>query len=423
MKSKYILPVFFGFLFFQSCNPQETKSLLTTFQICTDNCTTAEQTKIEGELSIDPENSQMSFNVDKGNLVEISGTCKDLGRKNNRIIVNAFEVEDDESGLPYVDNTISPNCQTNVLGMTTAQQCVFVTHGKSLTESGQVYPQCINGRFSFMVRVGNVSKVSTVVKNYLVRMKLRTTDGLTSESGWARTAIKREVSVPNFTLTTDPTNLRCEVKTEGFKFKHSPFNTDNIPDITYMVKRDGSGYTAAGAVLTQAKANRFSAFQSYSDLSRSDSGDSVANFYDDGQTTHLVLGVFPVGPPQPGVKYNYYVQARAGVDDSAESSAKVCELPAPFLGAVTTSPTVCSVTLSSGANSAFQYFWNYSTSPNWTVPAQAGGTPAPGCGTGPNDCNFTMPATPGTYHVAVRTYDIATGTYGKWSNEVQCKKP
>lgn len=421
MKSNWGYFIILCVLFFQSCNPQETKSLLTTFEICSENCTTAEQTQIEGELSIDPENSQMSFNVDKGNLVEISGTCKDLGRKNNRIIVNAFEVEDDESGLPYVDNTISPNCQTNVLGMTTAQQCVFVSHGKGLTESGQVYPQCINGRFSFMVRVGNVSKVATVVKNYLVRMKLRTTDGLTSESGWARTAIKREVSVPNFTVFPDPTNLRCEVKTEGFKFKHSPFNTDNIPDITYMVKRDGSGFTAAGAVLTQAKANRFSAFQSYSDLSQSDFGDSVANFYDDG-LTHLVLGVLSVGPPQPGVKYNYYVQARAGADDSAESSAKVCEQPAPFLGSVVTSATVCSVTLSTGANAAFQYYWQYSTSANWTS-AQAAGTPATGCGTGVGSCNFTMPATTGTYHLAVRTYDIATGTFGKWSNEVQCKKP
>lgn len=407
-------------LFFQSCNPQETKSLLTTFQVCTENCTTSEQTQIEGDLSIDPENSQMSFNVDRGNLVEISGTCKDLGRKNNRIIVNAFEVEDDESGLPYVDNTISSNCQTNVLGMTTAQQCVFVTHGKGLTESGQVYPQCINGRFSFMVRVGNVSKVVAVVKNYLVRMKLRTTEGLTSESGWARTAIKREVTVPNFTLTTDPTNLRCEVKTEGFKFKHSPFDTDNIPDITYMVKRDSSGYSAAGAVFTQAKANRFSVFQSYSDLSQSDFGDSVANFYDDG-LTHIVLSLNPSGPPQPGVKYNYYVQARAGADDSAESSAKICEQPAPFLGSVTTSATNCLVSMSSGGNSAFQYIWNYSTATNWTS-AQANGS-ATGCGTSPSACDFVMPVTPGTYFVAVRTFDIATSTYGKWSNEVQCKKP
>ena len=420
MKSNWGYFIILCVLFFQSCNPQETKSLLTTFEVCSEDCTTAEQTQIEGELSIDPENSQMSFNVDKGNLVEISGTCKDLGRKNNRIIVNAFEVEDDESGLPYVDNTISSSCQTNVLGMTTAQQCVFVTHGKGLTESGQVYPQCINGRFSFMVRVGNVSKVAAVVKNYLVRMKLRTTDGLTSESGWARTAIKREVSVPNFTLTTDSTNLRCEVKTEGFKFKHSPFDTDNIPDITYMVKRDSSGYSAAGAVLTQAKANRFSAFQSYSDLSQSDFGDSVANFYDDG-LTHIVLSLNPSGPPQPGVKYNYYVQARAGADDSAESSAKVCEQPAPFLGSVTTSATVCSVSLTTGANSAFQYIWNYSTAANWTS-AQANGS-ATGCGTLPETCNFTMPVTPGTYFVAVRTFDIATSTYGKWSNEVQCKKP
>ncbi len=423
MKSLWGYFIILCFLFFQSCNPQETKSLLTTFQVCTENCTTADQTQIEGDLSIDPENSQMSFNVDKGNLVEISGTCKDLGRKNNRIIINAFEVEEDESGLPYIDNTISPNCQTNVLGMTTTQQCVFVTHGKGLTESGQVYPQCINGRFSFLVRVGNVSKVATVVKNYLIRMKLRTTDGLTSESGWARTAIKRVISVPNFTLIRDSTNLRCEIKTEGFKFKHAPFANvpDNIPDITYMVKRDSSGFSAAGAVLTQAKANRFTTFQSYSDLSQSDFGDSVANFYDDG-LTHIVLSLNPSGPPQPGVKYNYYVQASDGTDESAESSAKVCEQPAPFLGTVTvTGGTVCSVSMSSGGNAAFQYIWNYSTTANWTS-AQANGS-ATGCGITPDTCNFTMPVTAGTYFVAVRTFDIATSTYGKWSNEVQCKKP
>jgi hypothetical protein len=133
-----------------------------------------------------------------------------------------------------------------------------------------------------------------------------------------------------------------------------------------------------------------------------------------------VLGVIPIGPPQPGVKYNYYVQAKAGADDSAQSAGKVCEQPAPFLGTVVTSPTVCSVSMSSGGNAAFQYIWRYSTTANWTS-AQADGLPT-GCAATPDTCNFTMPATPGTYYVAVRTFDNVS-TFGKWSNEVLCKKP
>lgn len=439
MESKFILVLFFGFLLLQSCNPQETKSLLTTFEICSDNCTTAEQTQIEGDLSIDPENSQMSFNVDKGNLIEISGTCKDLGRKNNRIIVNAFENEEDESVLPYVDNTISSLCQKPVLGMAITQQCIFVTHGKGLTESGQVYPQCINGRFSFMVRLGNVSKVVAVVKNYLIRMKLRTTDGLTSESGWARTAIKREVSVPNFTLTTDTTNFRCEVKTEGFKFKHAPFASvpDNIPDITYMVKRDSTGFTNAGATLIipappLPPANRFTGFQSYSDMTQVNAGDAVANYWDTGLNNKVVLSEILASGPQPGVKYNYYVQASAGTDESAVSSPKVCEMPAPFIGVVSITLPNCTATITTGGNSIFDYHWQYGLSGGWTG-SQAGGSGfavpifAPFntvCSyVSRGNCAFDMTSLPtGSYFLAVRTYDIATGTFGKWSNEVLCKK-
>lgn len=426
MKTYLYFFCFIGIFFLYSCNPQETKSLLTTFQVCTENCTTAEQTQIEGDLSIDPESSQTPFYVDKGDLVEINGTCSDLGRKNNRIIVNVFENEDDESVLPYVDNTISSNCQPSVSiasGMTTSQQCFFVTQGKGLTESGQVYPQCINGRFSFMVRVGNVSKVAAVVKNYLIRMKLRTTDGITSESGWARTSIKREVSVPQFSLKTDYENLRCEVKIEGFKFKHSPYNTDNIPDIRYMVRREHFGYTAAGIANNIAISDRFSTFMSY-DVTRVDAGDSVANFYDDGiPINHTVLLVNPSGvlyiPPQPGTKYNYFVQARAGSDDSAVSSAKVCEMPPPNISTVSTSPTVCSATLDLGVNSNFNYYWEYGTASGWSK-TQVSGTPTL-CGFSDYTCNFTMPLATGTYFLAVRT--MYAGVFGKWSDEVKCVKP
>ena len=127
----------------------------------------------------------------------------------------------------------------------------------------------------------------------------------------------------------------------------------------------------------------------------------------------------PSEPPLPGAKYNYYVQANAGTDLSADSAAKTCELPPPAFLSVTTSATVCSIALASGFNTSFRYEWDYGAA-GWTA-AQASGILAAGCGSTDSTCNFNMPVAAGTYFVAVRAFTLA-GLYGKWSTEVPCKK-
>lgn len=418
-KSSLRILVFFSLF---ACNPQAQQSLLGTPQPCTDaSCAQTDATSIAGDLSIDPENSVTSQNVEKGNLVEIAGTCKDLGRKNNRIIVEAFHIEDDESILPYVNNSISSNCQINILGLTTAQQCFFVTHGNGLLETGQTYPQCINGRFSFQVRLGDVSKVGATVKSYLVRMKIRTTDGVTSESGWARTTVQRNISPPNFSVTINSQSNRCEVKIEPYKFKDATNATDNIPSITYAIKRQEVGYTAAyaqnPAVLTTPPPDRLSGFFPYN-VDFIDFGDSIANFYDGRGFAYSALTPTVALSLQPGVKYNYYVQARAGADDSAISAVKTCEIEAPIIAGSYVG-SVCSLTLTSGAVAGMQYQWAYSTSAHWTDNSPTSGNII-ACGSGPS-CTYTMPSA-GTFYTSVRTHN-GGGFYGKWQSlEAACKQ-
>jgi hypothetical protein len=409
------------FLIF-ACTPNQQKSLLSDGSGCVENCSAALATEIAGDLLVDVGSVQSVWNIEQGDLFEISGICKDLGRKNNRILVEGFHVEDDQSVTPYINNTISSNCQLNLLGLTTAQQCFFVSQGNGLVDSGQMYPQCINGRFSFQVRLGNISKIGAVTKSYFFRTKIRTTDGITADSSWSEKTVKRELSAPNFSIKSDLSTVKCEIKTDGFKFKHAPYNVDNIPDITYMIKRESFGYTAAGAANNTPIVNRLGAFTPFNDLSGIAIGDAVANFGDDGRASYLVLPVLLADPPpQPGVKYNYYLQARAGVDDGILSPSVTCNMPAPEISGSLTG-TNCSLTITRGKSLAFTYEWAYGTTGDWTA-SQSSGL-ALGCSLSPNTpCNFNMIALPaGRYFAAVRTADI-TGRYGKWSSEIPCQRP
>ncbi len=414
-----------------SCNPQGQKSLLSSGAECdTSVCTQSTATKIEGDLSIDPNSSQTTVNIEKGDIVEIAGTCKDLGRKNNRIIVEAFHVEDDESILPYVNNTISPNCQFNILGLLSSQQCFFVDHGNALVETGQLYPQCINGRFNFKVRLGSVSKSGATFKSYLVRMKLRTTDGITSESGWARTTVVRKLSPPTFTVLASGTLSRCEVKIEPYKFKDSAA-VENIPNITYAIKRQAIGTDASGAqspaAIPVVPADRLAGFFP-ADFSQIDQGDSIANFYDGGVAAYTVLSPTIAVNPQPGVKYNYHTQAQAGADLSEISTAKICQMQPPTINATTSVGggfVLCNMNLVTGAVPGFNYYWAYSTIPKWTSNSNPVGTAISSCNPIPPSlsCTFDMTALgKGTYYVSVRTE--LGGFYGKWNTlEVPCPRP
>jgi hypothetical protein len=419
-----------------SCNPQAAKSLLSGPDSCVDSvCSQNSKTEITGELSL-TQNSTATQNIEQGDLLEVSGTCVDLGRREQRILVQVLPVDDDPAVMPYIDNSISKKCQLNTVGLLTTQQCIFVSLGNGLTEvdsttgDTRLYPQCVNGKFSFKVRLGTVSKVSGTIKNYLVRTKMRTINPV-GETGWNETKVTRKLSAPKFSLISKPQQNICQIRIEPYKFKDAVLAQENIPNILYSIRQQAVGYTATGsqnpAVIPSTPPLRLggSGFFPF-DVTQIDLGDSIANFFDGRTNPFVVLaGTVPVSI-QPGVKYNYTVQARAGADDSVLSSSQTCELPIAInIGSST--GLVCSLPLALGsAVPGFLYEWQYSTVPGWTSSNGNGQGFIP-CATDPAvPCNFSLAAgsfaSGGTYYAAVRTFD-GGAFYGKWSNEVACKKP
>ncbi len=410
------------FLSLVGCTPPVTNTLLSdgSSQCGDTGCnTSSSQTSIEGSLSIDPELSEATWNVNKSDLFEISGTCKDLGRKNNRILVQVFHREDDQSILPYIDNSISNLCQTTDAGIATTEQCIFVSHGNSLIEDTQLYPQCINGRFSFQIRLGAIIEIASVRKHYFARMKLRTTDGITSDSGWAEVTIKRGLSAPNFSVTANLSEFKCEVKTSAYKFKHPPFAAGTNPNIQYAVFRDTVGYTAAGAESRSGMTSRFLTPANYSLSTPITEGDSVANFCDGGTCPTYVNLPSSANFLAPGMKYIYNVSAILGTTSVSSDSTAACEMLPPFVTGSIVGGTSCQMTIATGSNPSLSYEWIYKPNSGWTsTQSSAGGVAIAGSSAA---STFDMTAlAPATYYVAVRAND---GTrYGKWSNEFPCRR-
>ncbi len=64
-----------------------------------------------GVLSISPDSTGgITSLVEAGDIVEVAGSCVDLDRRNNRILVEVF-AGTDESVNPYINNDISNECQ------------------------------------------------------------------------------------------------------------------------------------------------------------------------------------------------------------------------------------------------------------------------------------------------------------------------
>lgn len=229
-------------LSFSSCTNQKAEStLLTDKQSCSvEDCPTP-PTKIEGSLSIEADQGAYQLNMDKSDMIEIGGKCSDLGVRANRILVQVYEGED--TSLPaYVDNESSVNCVNSTTPSNNGKRCFWLTQGRGVIDSGLEYPQCFNGRFSFSVKLGRLlrtvdsgagavlDEVNNPRRKYMVRFKIRTTDGAISESAWNSTLIERGVSKPTFSQNSLPfTDYKCDIQINASK------NLNNLNDVKYDI--------------------------------------------------------------------------------------------------------------------------------------------------------------------------------------------
>lgn len=372
------------------------------------------------QLDIQPRSNTLALNVESSDTIEITGSCIDLNRKNNRILVEVFAGED-ETTPPFISNAEGNNCLDSTSatqsGLTSASgTCFWVTQGAGLIEdaglpSQKNYPQCYNGQFGFRVRLGRIlvnSNVGQPNLKYLIRMKLRTQDGTIADTAWSRVLVDRGLTTPLISSATyDATTFKCKIKSTPARFNFG---------ILYTLTR------------------------TYTDILQTAVG--TTNLYTGLNTSLITTGasVFDwdnYGLAE-GVTYNYTLTSTDNnyVYTTAPSSASVavsCETPVPTI-AVPPQPSAntCYMSLGSAANpywgsaaTSINYEWAYSTTASWIgvgSNANSGYTLAT-CGN-TTACTQAGLAGATTYYFAVRAIGAnGAGEKGKWSPLMSCRTP
>ncbi|MBY0452936.1 MAG: hypothetical protein K2P92_07865, partial [Bdellovibrionaceae bacterium] len=262
MKQLHVFAFILSVLLLSSCSQSLTSgSLLVSGSTATSSDTTSGNDPTDdpnAPLEISVTNSNLSATLDDTDKVEISGTCNDLNRKKNRILVEVFGGEN-LTDNPYISNAISDRCLAAngaVTGNGTAvnDTCFFVTKGAGLVEvEGPVqrsFPQCNNGQFSFVVRLGaNLSNNTlTQGRRYRIRVKLRTLDGQIADSAWFdQIFVTRDLATPSFTkLTASSSSYSCALEMLPARFNQN---------ITYTLERTMTGVSSTVTVPLFAGAN------------------------------------------------------------------------------------------------------------------------------------------------------------------------
>lgn len=383
---------------FHGCTSAVNSTLLSKDTPCTENCTTATPGTIEGELAIVPDEGEIYSSPEGSDLVEVTGSCKDLGRKSNRILVQVYEGEDD-SVSPIIDNSIGVTCQDNVSTsslQSNPDPCLYIGQGIGMADAGSTkaqFPQCFNGRFGFKLRIGRIIRQNTAVDDnvdatnprvrYLVKMKLRTTEGITADSGASTMVVTRALTTPSFSVTKNKDNDRCEIN----------FNPSKFRDVRYTLYTTWTGpsYAAAGGLTNTISGTVY--VDSSPTFPPLGNGTTIEKFYHFGEPLDpsALIGLMP------GINYTYRMQSGdysfrnvgtpaltdyevqfggvAGrVERSAISGEVSCNMDAAYVSNRTEqnqgagTPNSCLLQLAGYNTRGYSIEWRVSsTSPTWMV--------------------------------------------------------
>ncbi|MEK6627900.1 MAG: hypothetical protein AABY53_04690 [Bdellovibrionota bacterium] len=430
MKSNHYFFILVTFLFLSGCTQPIGKSLLSSgseFDAIEDTTSVPN----DGDLDIKPDNQTLTVNMDDSDRVEVTGTCKDLDRKNNRILVEVFPGEN-ETVNPYISNSLSDACVTADSGIPVAAlpggRCFWVTKGVGLIEEAGLpteksFPQCHNGRFGFSVKLGAIL-VNPVPGQpnlkYTIRFKLRTLDGLLADTPFSKVTVNRNLTTPLITSATVVTtaNLGCNIITNAARFNQN---------ILYRLQRTNTDITNTTNVYTLYNAETTLGIIS---------GDSVSEWRDDNfATTHTPASVPGI---VSGMTYGYTLTAIDnnfiyGVPPTLVSTVVNCVTPQPVV--VFNPPATagtCAVSMQGNTNPGLasgtaDVEWGYNTSPNWIgVNADANVGFIPGTCNPlflPYACTQAGLLANTNYFFAVRERNILDNARGKWSPVALCKTP
>lgn len=373
-------------------------------------------TDTTGALEIFTGQTSLTAAINNSDTVEISGTCYDQGKYNNRIIVQVF-ADEDEAQTPYINNEVSLYCQSSSnpvqsgLESNTSDQCIYVTSGLGVQEvvSSQqtLYPQCFNGQYSFSVRLGKVLADSgKPYKKYLVRFKLRAIEpspALPTDSEWMRVTVDRPLEKPSMGLTpmqASGDSFACLVNGKASR--------TNL-NIYYSLTRsftDPTTSTVQGPTAVYTNKNALDVSNLF----------SVFNYKDilpEGQTYTYQL-------TSTEGQYAY----TAGNTPTEVSQSLTCKLDPPVLQATGTSTSSeCYfgvVTPNIGPNIYYEYGYRQD-SVGWTTTNPNGQMIPATCAAGSSVCTMSGLASGSYYYVAVRARDNTQSIIGNWSNVVTCR--
>jgi hypothetical protein len=451
----------FAFLFFAGCNNQPlTSTLLVSSQSSSSDLTLpVSGGDDDGQLDIRADNQDVSAMVEDTDKIEISGSCNDLNRKKNRIIVEVFSGEN-ENDTPYISNAISDFCQQTTAagtgnGTAVGSECFWVTKGVGIIEDANIplsrksYPQCHNGRFSFAVRLGGVlQNPAPNGSRYVVRFKIRTLEGQIAESIWSRVYVTRKLTVPSIDQIEENDNLYfCSLSMSPARFN---------PNILYTLTRAQQGASTIPPLPIFTLLNSSVTTSGNSTYSYSDDTTRATNIIS-GVTYTYTLTSTEATTYAPGFSYSPAL--------TQTSDPKTCTVAKPVIeqpyaptnvtiGSVPgctrpncpTGPT-CYLRFSSlrlvnpGINNGkVAVRWAYSTSTGWTgVNSDYNGAIPGANGSGAQIFQSTCGSNGAcianaldgdnlgantSYYFAAQEVDVNNpGLRGKWSNEIECKPP
>lgn len=148
-----------GFIFILGCSP--TKNSLLTDYKAYDPCETTDciiREASESDLFVQPTLSTKS--IKSGALTaEIDGKCSPSFYSEHRIVVKVYPGTG-ASGSPMAEN----------------DSYIVSTNGHMLTDLGKFYPQCIRGKFSFLIPLFNPSSPLTPITSVYVQFYLTAVD-------------------------------------------------------------------------------------------------------------------------------------------------------------------------------------------------------------------------------------------------------
>ncbi len=419
----------------------------------------------------------MTSFTDATDTVEIVGSCKDVNRKNNRIIVKVYAGEN-TSATPYIDNDIADECQAtgsgNVLKSGFEPDEFKITQNILMSVGGgnYVYPNTLGAVFTLISGPGGITAggvytptVAGVAKIQAVYGSYYAFSTITIQAGSAAPIVKIDtnkcffvtsgIGLTEYDGSVQKIYPQCFNGRFGFSFKigkaqkykariklrtidgtlsDTAWNDVTISRVlSTPVLTTVSQDTSNVRMIIESTPARFNfgtiytLARTYTDIYATSAG--LVQLYLNQTTSEIFEGFsvfkyFDNGLVE-GVSYNYTLQSTdtnwsTTSPVSLTSAVVTKEMPLIKLNTTGAVGTTCFFNISPSTSNTYE--WAFAVgNPAWIGTTRAGIPTGTSCVTSGGNpiCNASGLAAATDYYFAVRASN--NGQVGKWSDTVRCR--